>query len=87
LRILPGLYEATFDLLQGSLRLLLLLDDLDRRLPLPARREFPCLALSGGDELLLLGSVAGEHLLVGHRPRRRHLEPLQVLQLVLNGVL
>jgi hypothetical protein len=79
LGVAPGLHEATLDLLQARLRLLLLLDDLEGRLPLPPRRELPRLSLFNGDGLLLLCGVARQHLLVGHRPRGRHLELLQVI--------
>ena len=64
-----------------------LLDDLDGRLPLPAGGEFPRLPLPDGDRLLLLGGVVRQHLLIGHSARRRHLQLLEVVELILDGVL
>ena len=87
LRVLAGLLEAALDLGQGGLGLLFLLDDLDRRLPLAPGGELPGLPLLGGHDLLLRRGVVGQHLLVGHRARRGHLQLLEVVQLVLDGVL
>jgi hypothetical protein len=86
LGVAPGFVEAAFDLLQARLRRLLLLNDLDGRFPVSAGDEFPRLAFFGGDELLLFGGVVREHLLVSYRPCRRHMKPLEVLELVLDGV-
>jgi hypothetical protein len=86
LGVFAGLFEAALYLRQARLGLLLLLDHLDGGLPLAPAGELARLALLDGQDLLLGGGIVGEHLLVGHRARRRYLQLFEVLELVLDGV-
>src|SRR5918998_5224403 len=87
LGVLARLLESGLYIDELRLGLLLLLDHLDGGVTLAATGELPGLALLDGEDLLLARGVVGEHLLVGHRAGRGHLQLLEVLELVLHGVL